>query len=171
MVNLYIKQLKSKWFFLFITSIVMMNIYFYQDFHSSGTTLDSWLIHGNFITMFVNNAFFIFCLNRVKIFQNIKEPCSLRLDKDKLVNNLFIVGIINVIIYTILCYIIISVYQFNLIQNTSILIKYIFISIIMFFIYEVLYIIVILDKKRFYLLFFPFIINLVFHYIFVIRFF
>lgn len=168
MVSLYIKQFKSKWFILFLISIIIMNIYFYRDYHSSGGTLENWLIYGNFITTFVNNAFFIFSLNRVKVFQNVKDLCSLRINDDKLINRLLTIALLNMIVYIVLCYSIVM-YQFQLILNLKILIRYIFITVVMFMVYEILYIIVILDKRKFYLLFCPFIFNLVYHYIFVFK--
>lgn len=168
MVSLYFRQLKSKWFFLFIISIGVMNIYFYQDSQLSKIALENWIISGNFITTFVNNAFFIFSLNRVKIFQNINDACKIRIKTNKLVNNLFIIGLINVIIYVIFVYSIIVFVQFDFINNILILMNYIFFTVLIFLIYEVLYMIVILDKKKYYLLFCPFIFNLVFHYIFIL---
>lgn len=148
MVSLYLKQLKSKWFFLFIISIIIMNIYFYQDSQSSGTTLENWIISGNFITTFVNNGFFIFSLNRLKVFQNINDACKLRIKANKLVNNLFSIGVINVLIYIVLVYGIIVFCQFYFIQNIVLLFNYILYTSIIFLIYEVFYIIVILDKKN-----------------------
>lgn len=168
MVKLYIRQLKSGWFFLFVVSVFMMNIYFCQDYIFSKVSLEHWLIYGNFITTFVNNAFFTFSIYRVKIFQNVIDICAIRLDKDKLANQLFKVGILNILIYFILCYTLISICQFGLIQDIRMLLLYVFITIILFAIYELIYIIVIINKKTC-LLFFPFICNLIFHYIVILR--
>lgn len=167
MVELYFKQLKSKWFLLFIVITVFMNYYFFINSLTGDTTLENWIVFGNFITIFVNNSFIVYSLNRVKLFQNIYDLCLLRINKDKYTNKLILIGLINLSIYFIVVYCLIIILRFHFIYNYILLIKYLFFTFMLFFIYEIIYIIVIMDKKKYFLLFIPFITNLAYHFIFI----
>lgn len=169
MVELYFKQLKSKWFLLFVVSILAMQVFYYQDYSSSGVSLESWIIYGNFVTTFVNNAFFIFCISRIKVFQSIKDMCIIRNSNDQWVNTLIKIGMIEDIIYIIACHMFTIFLHFSSIENIFGLFVYITITAILFMIYEMIYIIVILKKSNFYLLVIPFILNLGIHYLLVLR--
>lgn len=167
MVELYFKELKNKWFLLFLISLGVMVYLYNNDYMTSGVLFDCWIVYGNYVTIIVNNAFIVFCISRIRLIQNIYNLCAVRINKNSLINKLLIIGFIEVGIYIIL-FLIFGISMFSFVNSFIGFFAYLMIYFVLFMIYEMVYIVVVLDKRLSFLLICPFIINLVIHYIFIL---
>ena len=170
MVRLYIKKLKSIWMILYIISI----IYFYVINRNTVSVNELDMIHriiySHFMTLSSTMFFLLASYERTKVVLDNKNNIMVRLKEEDFIFKLVKIAIVNVLLYTLISYIIpyvffTKLYNANFINLYAYFITY---SAILMLLYEFIYIYSLFfsnhGKKQKVMMILPFFINVIMHY-------
>lgn len=167
MAKLYRKLFRSPYFLLFTLSILQLYLRRFLIESNSTTPIDQWLIANNTITLLINNAFLLFQVKKIGVLKNIRDTILLRIGKSEFCFQLYKLSFKGLLLYFSLTYIILTVICFDTLSIIPIFAFFIMLNIILFFMYEVLFNYMIVNKMNTLYIVIPFIVNILFHYVIV----
>ena len=155
MVRLYLRNLRSFWFILFLAAVVQMFFFYY----STSGPIDYWMIWSQNIKVYVNTSFLVFSIYNVRIMKRTHMNALIRLGNKKILVNYLRVSILNLLIYLTIVYALLIMLNFNSITNINTFIFYLFGVITTFSFYELIYIRFIITTNDHITVFSPLLIN------------
>lgn len=157
MIKLYLHTLKRKGFICFLLSYLCILGFYHFDI-----PYDSFVIYGHFITLIPNTAFIMFAYDRVHSIMQIYQFARIRITKAKLQQQLLCIAIINTTLYIGMIFFLplplVTIYD-ALAYG-----KFICITVVMLLGLEYLYSKQIKEGKDTIVVILPILINLVFHF-------
>lgn len=160
--KLYRKAFFQKGFLCFLFSYLFILLI---DF--STLPYDSFLIFGHYVTLFPNMAFIRFCYDRMQSNEAISLFAQIRLTKKTLTKQLFFISLADLLFYSVLLFIL--PLSFSTIAQVPRYIDYIFLTLFLLSIDELLYNYQILHHKNAGWILLPILFNFTFHFGYILN--
>lgn len=162
-------EIKRYYYYIPYVLITIYMVYKYNiNYETDQVSLDYWLIRGNFIPLISNTSFFYARYKHINVKLNIRDFTITRIGEEAFENKLLKNGLQNALIYTLFTHILLVVLFFNRVSNFYVVILNSAINFIVFFLFECLYINIVLNKKNTALVLIPVFLNLFIHYFIVL---
>lgn len=165
----FFSKIRGYYYYIPYILITFYMIYkYYINYNTEQVSLDYWLVRGNFIPLVSNTAFFYARYKYINIKLDIRDFTITRIGEDAFENSLLKVGLLNALLYTFFTHLLLVILFYYCVENFYTILLNGAINFIIFFLFECLYVNIILNRKNSALALLPVLLNLVIHYFIVL---